>query len=142
MAAVDANHRPFIVLADRRRHGKAGLEQAVTLEAPAIGAGMGLEPEHRATQQDRIAELVARLFDVLNCPRLAGADQRVARRRDQIRVTVLAWRVPQRRVALARRRRPDDIELRKVGVGEIFEGVHLHERVAAIGSSAAGYRRQ
>jgi hypothetical protein len=48
-----------------------------------------------ATQHDRIDEAISGAFDVLNHLRQAGADRRLAGRRDQVGVVMLAGRMAQ-----------------------------------------------
>jgi hypothetical protein len=115
MSAVDTDDRPIVVLASWSEHRKRGLEQSVAFQPPALGIGVGFEAEHAAAQECRIAEPRARGFDVLDHVRLAAAREKFARRRNQIRVAVLAGRVTQRRIRLTRRTRPNEIEAREEG---------------------------
>jgi hypothetical protein len=79
------------MLAGRREENrKTRLEHAMTLDSPAVGIGMGLETEHRAALENGAEQRGA--DNVLDHVGQPGALEGLARRSDQIGVTVLAGR--------------------------------------------------
>lgn len=128
MAAVDANNRPAIMRAARRRCGQVrdiGLEQTVPLQLTALRA----QPETRTAQAERIDKFAAGLLDILNDPeRGMGGVKSSTDFADKSRGSNSPWRVSHGAVALTRRARPNEVK----ALGRKRQSIGLVELVAAV----------
>lgn len=105
VTTIYADYGAFIVFAVGLLNREVAFEKSMTLQT----APLCPKTEHRAAKRNRVVHRPSRLFDILDHPRYSSGHP-VANFPDQFRSAARSRCMSQRRVTLARRRRPNEVE--------------------------------